>query len=90
MKDIYMGHKLKAKKMDELVLLKMTSYKDESTGEVTIKAITPVSTVELTTTEEIALQVFTQLGKRLLETIESELIELKGDMETNSSSYEVD
>ncbi len=52
-------------------------------GEITIKAITPVSTVELTTSnEEVALQAYSQLGQRLLETIESELIELKADMES--------
>ena len=68
--------------MQELTLLKLTSHLHDS-GECTIRAITPVSTVELTApTEEVALQVFTQLGKRLLETIESELIELKGDMES--------
>ena len=67
--------------MEDLILLKLTSKKEEN-GEVTIKAITPLSTVELTTSEEIALQIYSQLGSRLLETIESELIELKGDMES--------
>jgi len=62
--------KLPAAKISELVLLKMTSHLDEKTGDVTIRAITPISTVELTTSEEIALQVFQQLGSRLLETIE--------------------
>ncbi len=66
--------------MKELILLKMTTQQN-SNGEITIKATTPVSTVELTATEEIAQQVFQQLSQRLLETIESELIELKGDME---------
>lgn len=67
--------------MQELTLLKLTSHLHEN-GECTVKAITPVSTVELTApNEEVALQVFSQLGQRLLETIESELIELKGDME---------
>ena len=67
--------------MDDLILLKLSSRKEEN-GEVTIMATTPISTVELTATEEIAMQVFAQLGQRLLETVESELIELKGDMET--------
>lgn len=50
--------------------------------EFVVKATTPVSTVEMATTnEEVAEQAFTQLGQRLLETIESELIELKGDLE---------
>ncbi len=68
--------------MDDLILLKMSAVKDEESGEVTIKATTPISTVELTTTEEIAMQVYAQLSQRLLETVESELIELKGDMES--------
>ena len=67
--------------MEDLILLKMT-HKREENGEVTIQAITPMSSVELTTSEEIALQVYQQLGARLLETIESELEELKGDMES--------
>ena len=67
--------------MEDLILLKLTTKK-ENNGEVTIQAVTPISTVELTTSEEIALQVYQQLGARLLETIESELIELKGDMES--------
>ena len=47
-----------------------------------VKASTPVSFVELSVNnEEIAQQVYAQLGQRLLETIESELEELKGDME---------
>ena len=58
------------------------THKREENGEVTIQAITPMSSVELTTSEEIALQVYQQLGARLLETIESELEELKGDMES--------
>ena len=67
---------------EELFLLKMTAKAKEN-GEVTIKAITPVSFVELTCRdEEQALQAFSQLGKRLLTTIESELDELKGDMES--------
>ncbi len=72
--------------MNELVLLKMTSHKEDN-GEVTIRAITPMSTVELTSSEEIALQVFKQLGQRLLTTLESELENLKEDMESNSDSY---
>lgn len=74
--------KLRAKPISELYLLKMDAYLDEKTGEVTIRAISPVSTVELTSTPEIAEQVFQQLASRLMETIESELIELKGDMES--------
>lgn len=54
----------------------------EANGDYTIRAKTPVSSVELTvSSKEIALQIFQQLGKRLLTTIESELEELKGDME---------
>ena len=68
--------------MQDLILLKITVEKDEDKGEATIRAVTPVSTVELTAPEEIALQVHGQLAKRLLETIESELEELKGDMES--------
>lgn len=68
--------------MEELILLRMIATKNDN-GEITIKAITPVSTVELTTSnEEVALQAYSQLGQRLLETIESELIELKADMES--------
>ncbi len=67
--------------MDDLILLKLTAKKEEN-GEITIQAITPISTVELTTSEEIAKQVYQQLGARFLETIESEMIELKGDMES--------
>ncbi len=67
--------------LQEIVLLKMTAVKEGDT--ILIRAITPVSTVELATeSEEMALQAYSQLGKRLLETIESELIELKGDMES--------
>jgi len=71
---------MKVKKFDDLILLKLTHEILEN-GEVTIRAITPVSSVELTTTEEIASQIYAQLGQRFLETIESELEELKGDME---------
>ena len=67
--------------MEDLILLKLSAKKEEN-GEVTIMATTPVSTVELTASEEVALQIYTQLGSRLLTTIESELIELKGDMES--------
>ena len=67
--------------MDDLRLLKM-SAKNEENGEVTIRVTSPISTVELTASEEVALQIYSQLGSRLLETIESELIELKGDMES--------
>jgi hypothetical protein len=58
--------------------------KTEISGEVTINVTTPVSTVELTTTEEIALQIYSQVGTRLLETIESELENLKFDLEEGS------
>ncbi len=68
-------------KFEDLILLKLTTKKEEN-GEVTISATTPISTVELTTSAEIALQIYKQLGARLLETVESELIELKGDMES--------
>jgi len=67
--------------MDDLILLKLTADKEDN-GEITIKAITPISTVELTTSAEIAEQIYSQLGQRFLETIESEMIELKGDMES--------
>ncbi len=67
--------------MKDLILLKLT-HKLEENGEITIQAITPISSVELTTTPEIAQQVYQQLGTRFLETIESELEELKGDMES--------
>ena len=68
---------------EDLALLKMTAFQHEN-GEVTIKAITPVSTVELTApNEDVGLQVFSQLGKRLLASIESELVELKEDMNNN-------
>ena len=76
-----MSQNLNPKKFDDLILLKM-SAKFEDNGEVTISAKTPLSSVELTTTEEIAMQVYQQLGARFLETIESELEELKGDMES--------
>ena len=73
---------------EDLALLKMTAFQHEN-GEVTIKAITPVSTVELTApNEDVGLQVFSQLGKRLLASIESELENLKGDMEhTGPDTY---
>lgn len=66
----------------DLILLKVTTTRDKKKGEATIKAATPVSFVELTAPEEIALQIHAQLCQRLLETIESELEELKGDMES--------
>ena len=69
------------KEFEDLILLKLEA-KYEENGEVTIRAITPISSVELTTSKEIAKQVYVQLGQRLLETIESELEELKGDMES--------
>lgn len=66
---------------EKLILLQMSAHEEEN-GEVTIKATTPVSFVEMTCpNEEVALQIFSQLGKRLLTTIESELEELQGDME---------
>ena len=68
--------------MTELILLKITVTEDNETDEATIRAITPVSTVELTAQTDIAKQIHGQLAARLLETIESELIELKGDMES--------
>lgn len=72
----------------ELTLLKLTltiveSYNSDTGKEWIIKASTPVSFVELTVQkEEIAQQAYAQLGQRLLETLESELEELKGDMES--------
>jgi len=67
----------------ELVLLKLTATVDGEDYVTT--ATTPVSSVEMrTTNEEVAKQAYTQLGKRLLETIESELEELKGDLESGT------
>ena len=68
-------------KFNDLILLRLEA-KREDNGDVTIVARTPISSVELTTSEEIAKQVYVQLGARFLETIESELEELKGDMES--------
>ena len=68
--------------MKELILLKITVTENSEAGEATIRAITPVSTVELTAETSIAKQIHGQLAARLLETIESEMIELKGDMES--------
>ena len=67
--------------MEDLILLKQTFSKTED-GEITIKLISPLSTVELTTSEDIAQQIYTQLGTRFLDTIESELQNLKFDMES--------
>ena len=69
--------------MQDLTLLKMTSKLEEN-GEITIQVISPLSTVELTTDEEIALQIYKQLGKRFLETIESEMEQLQFDVSENT------
>ena len=67
--------------VNELILLKITVVNEGD--EWVIRASTPVSFVELTVnSEEVAQQVNAQLGQRLLDTIESELEELKGDMES--------
>ena len=71
-------------KLQELTLLKMTA-KGNDAGEMVISAITPVSSVELTSSnDEVSLQAYQQLSQRLLETIESELEELKSDLEADT------
>ena len=69
--------------MQDLILLKLTASDVDENGEITVKAITPISTVELTATVEIVEQIYAQLGKRFLETIESEMENLEFDMSQN-------
>jgi len=62
----------------------MTAKRNDA-GEMVISAITPVSSVELTSSnDEVSLQAYQQLSQRLLETIESELEELKSDLEADT------
>jgi len=69
--------------MQDLILLKLT-HKVEEGGEVTIQLVTPLSTAEVTATAEIAEQIYSQLGKRFLETVESEVSQLEFDMTQNN------
>ena len=69
--------------MQDLILLKLT-HKVEENGEVTIQLVTPLSTAEVTATAEIAEQIYSQLGKRFLETVESEVSQLEFDLTQNN------
>jgi hypothetical protein len=66
-----------------MILLELESSQENE--DYIVIAKTPVSSVEMrTTSKEIAEQAYAQLGQRLLETIESELEELKGDLEADN------
>ena len=73
--------------MQDLILLKLTASDIDENGEITIKAITPISTVELTATVEIVEQIYAQLGKRFLTSIESEMENLEEDMNVQDTVY---
>jgi len=72
--------------MQDLILLKLT-HKVEENGEVTIQLVTPLSTAEVTATAEIAEQIYSQLGKRFLETVEEELTYLEEEMHAKETVH---